>query len=75
MKYFAELDSNKIVTRVIVANSLSWCVENLGGTWIDTGENIITSVGDTYNELDNKFVSPFVPEIEAPETEEITYDN
>ena len=67
MKYFAEIDSNKIVTRVIVANSLSWCVENLGGTWIDTGENIITSVGYSYDEANDVFVAPAI--------EEVTNDN
>lgn len=34
--YFAELDENKIVKRVIVAESLKWCEDNLGGTWIET---------------------------------------
>lgn len=35
MPYFAEV-VNGIVQRVIVAESAEWCVETLGGTWIET---------------------------------------
>lgn len=38
MAYFAELDANGIVARVIVADDLAWCVDNLGGTWAETSD-------------------------------------
>jgi hypothetical protein len=34
--HWAEVDSNNIVTRVIVADSKEWCVANLGGEWKQT---------------------------------------
>lgn len=33
MAYFAQLDGNNRVTWVIVADSLEWCEQNLGGWW------------------------------------------
>jgi hypothetical protein len=30
-RYFAEIDSNNIVQRVIVAKSQEWCEQHLGG--------------------------------------------
>lgn len=38
MSYFAELDANKVVIRVIVADSIEWCQTNLGGTWAQTSD-------------------------------------
>lgn len=35
-RYFAQIDDTKTVTRVIVADSLEWCVQHLGGTWVET---------------------------------------
>ena len=35
-RYFAELNDEDIVQRVIVADSLEWCEQNLGGTWVET---------------------------------------
>lgn len=34
--YFAELDDNQTVVRVVVADSAAWCVANLGGVWVQT---------------------------------------
>ena len=39
MAHFAELDSNNVVLRVIVADTKEWCEENLGGTWVQTSYN------------------------------------
>jgi hypothetical protein len=36
MRYFAEIGPGNVVSRVIVADSLSWCAENLGGWWEET---------------------------------------
>jgi hypothetical protein len=38
VRYFAEVDADNIVVRVIVADTLEWCVENLGGTWLETAD-------------------------------------
>lgn len=35
-RYFAEIDDNGIVLRVIVADSLEWCESHIGGTWVET---------------------------------------
>ena len=37
--YFAELDKNNTVLRVIVAPSLQWCIDTFGGTWVETKKN------------------------------------
>lgn len=39
MAHFAEIDSNNVVVRVIVADTKEWCVENLGGNWVQTSYN------------------------------------
>ena len=39
MAHFAELDSNNVVLRVIVADKKEWCENNLGGTWVQTSYN------------------------------------
>jgi len=45
MANFAEINSDKIVTRVLVTDNsmpnkgLDWLVQNLGGTWIETSSN------------------------------------
>jgi hypothetical protein len=69
MSYFAEVDENNIVTRVLVGDNdfpnegYDWFVENLGGTWIQTSYNStirknFAGIGYTYNlELD-AFISP-----------------
>lgn len=35
MAYFAEIKNN-IVMRVIVADDINFCIQNLGGQWIET---------------------------------------
>jgi len=35
-RYFAEIDNNNIVKRVIVADNKEWCEQNLGGVWVET---------------------------------------
>jgi hypothetical protein len=39
MAHFAELNSENIVLRVIVADNKEWCERNLGGTWVQTSYN------------------------------------
>lgn len=61
-RYFAQLDKNKIVQRVIVADSLEWCVEALGGVWIETFIDDDTKNyagrGYSYHEDKGNFSSP-----------------
>ena len=38
MSYYAELDANQVVLRVIVADDPQWIAGNLGGTWIETAD-------------------------------------
>ena len=50
---FAEIGPGNIVLRVIVADSLEWCIENLGGWWVETYQGHPTEKyagpGDVYN--------------------------
>lgn len=39
MAYFAELDNNNVVLRIIAADTKEWCEGNLGGTWVQTSYN------------------------------------
>jgi hypothetical protein len=53
---------NNIVQRVIVADSVEWCVENLGGEWVRTyyntqGKNF-AGVGFTYYPDKDNFAAP-----------------
>ena len=36
MIYAAEIDSDGVVLRVTVTPSVQWCIDNLGGTWLQT---------------------------------------
>lgn len=36
MRFFAEIGGDNIVQRVIVADSVEWCAEHLGGWWVET---------------------------------------
>lgn len=36
MQLFAEIGADNIVQRVILADSLAWCAEHLGGWWVET---------------------------------------
>lgn len=36
MRTFAEIGGGNVVQRVIVADSLEWCIETLGGWWEET---------------------------------------
>jgi len=69
MSYFAEIDENDIVLRVLVGNNdlpnegYDWFVKNLGGKWIQTSYNAtirkrFASIGFTYNSELDIFISP-----------------
>lgn len=44
MAHFAKVNNQNIVEQVIVADTLEWCVENLGGTWLQTSYNTFGGV-------------------------------
>lgn len=57
--YFAELDQNNIVKRVIASETKEWCENTLGGTWVQTyydtpGKNY-AGVGHEYVSKDDNF--------------------
>lgn len=59
-RYFAQINEENIVQRVLVADSLEWCVQNLGGDWIETFEEgaNFASKGHTYHHDKNNFSAP-----------------
>jgi hypothetical protein len=60
---FAEIGGDNTVLRVIVADSLEWCAEHLGGFWVETvqdhpteryaGQGMVYAPGDA-----RKFLYP-----------------
>jgi hypothetical protein len=71
MSYWAELDDNNIVLRVLVGNDndpnndkgYQWLVDNLGGTWIETSDENkfrynFAGIGYTYDSIDDAFIAP-----------------
>ena len=63
MVHWAEVDTNNIVLRVIVADSKEWCEENLGGVWkrtyYDTPGQVYAGVGYEYFETNFRQPQPF----------------
>jgi len=66
MRYFAEIDSNNIVLRVLVlddATGIEWLNDNLGGEWIDTSytgaiRKNYAGIGMTYDSELDAFIPP-----------------
>jgi len=71
MSHFAEIDSNNIVTRVLVGDNndpngdegYQWFVDNLGGTWVKTSYNgtirkNFAGIGYTYDQARDAFIMP-----------------
>ena len=72
---FAQLGGNNIVRTVIVAESLEWCEETLGGVWVETFKDgskraHYAGIGFKYNEEEDVFVppQPYPSWILSPET-------
>lgn len=76
MAHFAEIDSdNKVVRVLTVPNEQEERGEeflavdlNLGGRWIQTSYNAklrgkFAGIGDTYDEINDVFISPPAPEV------------
>jgi hypothetical protein len=68
MAYWAELDENNVVLRVIVCDDndpngdqgYQWIMDNLGGTWVKTSSDSrdFASIGFTYDPVEKKFIVP-----------------
>lgn len=63
MIYAAEIDENGIVLRVIATTSMDWCIEVLGGQWVQTYKDgsqrgKFAGPGDTYDAVSDAFVAP-----------------
>jgi hypothetical protein len=69
MAYFAELNNENIVTRVLVADSKEWCEQYLGGTWVKAHDPLDAATGYEYNHEEDKFIPPVQPEIEEEPNE------
>ena len=55
-EYAAEIDSNNVVTRLIVCDSLAWAEENLGGTWVASDTKV--PAHSTYDADRDAFIPP-----------------
>ena len=64
MIYAAELNSNNVVLRVVCAESIAWCVNNLGGAnWYQAWRNgeqrfNFPAAGFTFDATRNAFIAP-----------------
>jgi hypothetical protein len=63
MIYAAEISTENVVLRVIVAPSIAWCVSTLGGAWIETSptgsfRGKFAGIGDTYDISADVFEAP-----------------
>lgn len=62
MPHFAEINAENIVIRVIVADTIEWCRQVLGGKWIATSYTAkfggqFAGIGDLWDEQNECFVS------------------
>lgn len=59
---WAQLDENNTVVRVVVANSLEWLTENLGGVWVECNipelPKTRASAGFIYDVTERVFFAP-----------------
>jgi hypothetical protein len=71
MIYAAQLDESNVVLRVIAASSIEWCVETLGGTWLECRRDgsirgSFPGPGWTYDETNDVFVAPITNDDNEP---------
>ena len=70
-RYWAEIDSNNEVLRVVVCDTLEWLQDNLGGTWIETADpyaselQVVTYCGIGFG-YDPEFPEKFAPPWRQP---------
>jgi len=61
-KYFAQLNEENIVLQVVTAESLEWCINNIGGEWVETfienPNKNYAGIGYTYDEDKENFIAP-----------------
>lgn len=76
MGLFAEIDNDKRVLRVIVADNAAWCQQRLGGTWVETAPTSVTQQGAGPGLHDGEDVAPmrFVPPWVQPQGAHDAYE-
>ena len=59
---FAQIDGGGLVLKVVVADSLEWVVENIGGNWVETFKDgtrfNFAGIGYTYDSTRDAFIPP-----------------
>ena len=62
MGYFAEIDENNLVLRVITCDSLELCTKLFEGTWVETFVDVpnkpLAGIGSFYDENLDAFIPP-----------------
>jgi len=63
MSFFAEINDENIVVRVIVASSKKWCTDNLSGNWVETKydgslRKQFANIGFQYDKINDVFIAP-----------------
>jgi hypothetical protein len=66
--YFAKINNDNIVEKVIVADSKEWCEQNLDGLWIKAHDPLDAATGYKYDEENDQFIAPPVQLDEESET-------
>lgn len=76
MTYFAELDADKRVLRVVVCDTVEWLQSRLGGNWVQTGPTTAQQQGAGPGMYDGESVAPqrFVNAWRQPEGAHDAYD-
>jgi hypothetical protein len=76
--YAAEVDDTGVVLRVVVAPSVAWCIEHLGGTWVETSDptddadqRVFAGIGFGH---DDTWPEQFAPAWRQPEGAHDAYD-
>lgn len=63
MAYFAQIDNENIVTQVVIADTIDWVNENIGGNWIETSLDgsiryNYAAIGWKYDSVRDAFIPP-----------------
>lgn len=61
--YFAKIEEDNLVSNVVISNSIEWCKNNIGGSWIETKQDgsirkNYAGIGYTYDEERDAFIPP-----------------
>ena len=68
----AEVNESNQVVRIIVADSIEWCVDNLGGTWISTEGKTYPYIGHYWDGNDFVVDNPIPAANSSPTDEQLS---